>query len=93
MKTSVEPFLRWAGGKRWLVKHLDQIIGDLKYGAYHEPFLGSGAIFFALAPPNKSYLSDLNQELIDTYIALQTNPEAIIEKMKCLKNTKEFYYE
>lgn len=93
MKKSVEPFLRWAGGKRWLVKYLDQIIGDLKYGAYHEPFLGSGAIFFALAPPNKSYLSDLNQELIDTYIALQANPEAIIEKMKRLKNTEEFYYE
>lgn len=88
-----EPFLRWAGGKRWLIKYLNQIIGDLDYQVYHEPFLGSGAIFFTLSPSNGAFLSDLNQELIDTYIAIKTNPNAIIKEMKNYKNTKEFYYE
>lgn len=89
---NVAPFLRWAGGKRWLVKHLDQIIGTIEYKNYFEPFLGSGAVFFALSPKNKVFLSDLNQELIDTYFALQTDPNSIIENMEHFENTKEFYY-
>ena len=89
----VEPFLRWAGGKRWLIKCLNQIVGTLDYQDYHEPFLGSGAVFFALSPEKRAYLSDLNQELINTYIALQTDPGAIVEEMRHFKNTKEFYYE
>jgi len=91
-KANVKPFLRWAGGKRWLVKHLDNILGNLDYQSYHEPFLGSGAIFFALNPSKKIFLSDLNQELIDTYNALKENPKDIIEKLKGYKNTKDFYY-
>lgn len=93
IEKNIDPFLRWAGGKRWLIKHLNQIIGDLDYQDYHEPFLGSGAIFFALLPSNGAFLSDLNQELIDTYIALKTDPVAVVEKMRHFKNTKEFYYD
>lgn len=42
---SDKPFLRWAGGKNWLVKSLFDLIGDLEFRAYHEPFLGGGSVF------------------------------------------------
>lgn len=32
----MEPFLRWAGGKSWLIKHLNEIIGDFEINHYHE---------------------------------------------------------
>ena len=47
MPTS-EPIVRWAGGKTWFVPHLPEIINNIQFEHYHEPFLGGGAVFFAL---------------------------------------------
>lgn len=87
-----KPFLRWAGGKSWLVKHLDSIIGDHEFSGYHEPFLGGGSIFFYIAPTEKVYLSDLNSELIDTYEAIKADPDGVISCLEKYKNTSEEYY-
>jgi DNA adenine methylase len=65
----VTPPLKWAGGKRWLVQRNSNIFPNI-YGKYYEPFAGSAAVFFHLAP-NRAVLSDLNQDLIDTYRALR----------------------
>ena len=92
MNDRFQPFLRWAGGKTWLTKHLPKIIGDMKFNNYHEPFLGGGAIFFALSPSKEEFLSDVNCDLIETYIALRDNPELVIKKMKSFENTETFYY-
>jgi DNA adenine methylase len=42
------PFLKWAGGKRQL---LPKIVERLprSCATYYEPFVGGGAVFFALA--------------------------------------------
>ncbi|MNC26763.1 Modification methylase DpnIIA [compost metagenome] len=88
-----KPFLRWAGGKTWLVKHLNEILGDIVFTNYHEPFLGGGAIFFTMSPEQVSYLSDLNCELIDTYQAIKEDPFAVINTLQTYENTEEFYYE
>lgn len=88
----VEPFLRWAGGKTWLKKHLNIVLGDFHFNNYFEPFLGGGAVFFALAPHNMSYLSDLNRELIDTYVAIKQSPQNVIDILERYKNTESFYY-
>lgn len=90
--TTTKPFLRWAGGKTWLIKYLNEIIGDTEFEHYHEPFLGGGAIFFTLPTPKSSYLSDLNKELINTYQAIKDNPTAVINMLKLYENTEEFYY-
>lgn len=87
-----KPFLRWAGGKNWLIKHLQEI-KKIKFNNYHEPFLGGGSIFFYLKPIKHSYLSDLNGDLIETFQAVQENAKAIIEKLKTFKNTEEDYYQ
>lgn len=90
--TCVKPFLRWAGGKTWLIKHLSSIIGDCAFNCYHEPFLGGGSVFFYLSPTSTSYLSDLNGELIDTYYAVKEDPEGVISKLEEFSNTSEQYY-
>ncbi len=59
---AVAPFLRWAGGKRWLVPKVLDLLGAEPVVRYHEPFLGGGAVFFALAIEGQAFLSDLNTD-------------------------------
>lgn len=95
MKNSVETlpiFLRWAGGKKWLIPHLENIIGDTKFNNYHEPFLGSGAIYFAISSDKNAYLSDLNEELINTFLVVKNFPLRLFATLSFFKNSKEFYY-
>ena len=86
-----KPFLRWAGGKNWLIKHLPKFIPE-KFHNYHEPFLGGGSIFLAINPKQKSFLSDLNPDLIDTYETLKTSVTEIIEDLRQYKNSEDVYY-
>lgn len=65
------PFLKWAGGKRWFVTRYLDIIPP-NFDRYIEPFLGSGALFFALRPKN-AILSDLNADLVDAFSAVKAN--------------------
>lgn len=86
-----KPFLRWAGGKTWFVKHLDSV-KHLSYNNYHEAFLGGGSIFFFLRPKRRAYLSDLNKDLIETYAAVRDHADLVIAKLKGFQNTEEAYY-
>lgn len=88
-----KPFLRWAGGKNWLIKHLPAIIGNSLYNNYHEPFLGGGAVFFSLNHGGKAFLSDFNEELITTYKSLKKDHQLVAKYLSSFKNTKSFYYE
>lgn len=89
-----KPFLRWAGGKKWLIKHLDSLV-PIKFKNYHEIFLGSGSVFFNLNKKNfrDAYLSDLNEDLINGYIQIRDNYNDLIKILKTFKNTENFYYQ
>lgn len=50
-------FLRWAGGKHWLV-NAESHRFPTTYNRYIEPFLGGGAVFFCIEPRN-AILSDV----------------------------------
>lgn len=89
---NIKPFLKWPGGKRWLANQLVPHIKKYKR-KYIEPFLGSGALFFALCP-DSSIISDINGELIEVYIAMRDEPD---ELKKILlyhqkKHCSEYYY-
>lgn len=86
-----KPFLRWAGGKRWLKKEIDELVKINNFGNYHEPFVGGGAILFHLKPTS-AFISDANKELIETYIAIKEDPKNVIEYLKKLKKDKDSYY-
>lgn len=86
-----KPFIRWAGGKTWLQTRLQNLL-PVTYNNYHEPFLGGGATFFSIAPPNTSFLSDLNEDLINAYQQLKEERTKVIEHIKSFKNTESYYY-
>jgi DNA adenine methylase len=74
------PFLKWAGGKARLLPALLRRVPE-RFGAFHEPFLGGGALFFALAGSgslSRAYLSDVNRPLVETYQGVRRHVEQVI---------------
>jgi len=64
-----QPFVKWAGGKRQI---LPAILSRLptEIVTYYEPFVGGGAVFFALAHEgafDRAVINDLNSELMDSF--------------------------
>lgn len=88
--TEGRPFLRWAGGKRWLAPVLAEKLGGWNT-QYIEPFLGGGAVFFALQPKN-AVLADTNEELIACYRGVQADAEAVAESLLTLRTDQDSYY-
>lgn len=87
----VRPFLKWAGGKRRLVSTLLEHVPK-RFRVYHEPFVGGGALFFALRP-SVAHLSDANRELTDTYLAVRDRVEFVIAKLRTMPYDRDFYYQ
>ena len=88
----MKPFLKWPGGKQWLVnKYL--FLFPSKYNKYFEPFLGGGAVFFALQPQG-GILSDINEELINLYLSMRDHPAELAELLVYHNNnhSKSYYY-
>jgi DNA adenine methylase len=85
---TVRPFLKWAGGKRQLLPELRRYV-PREFAAYHEPFLGSGALFFDLWRRNRLHgiacqLGDANPDLVGVYRALAEDTENVIARLRLL---------
>ncbi|KAG8154163.1 DNA adenine methylase [Burkholderia catarinensis] len=88
----ITPFLKWAGGKRWLAQTCLELFPQT-YGTYFEPFLGGGAMFFKLRP-HKAVLADMNRELIETYSAIAENYQSVhrrIRKYHDMHSVEQYY--
>lgn len=85
-----KPFLKWAGGKTQL---LDELISKSpsKYNRYIEPFIGGGALFFAMKPES-GVIADSNPELVNVYQCIANNVEKVIEHLHTFTNSEENYY-
>ncbi|KXK09242.1 MAG: Modification methylase DpnIIA [candidate division WS6 bacterium OLB21] len=85
-----QPFLKWAGGKTQL---LDELIKRVpaKYNVYFEPFIGGGALYFAIAP-EAAVIADINDDLVNAYLVVRDNPDELLEALSKYKNEKDFYY-
>lgn len=90
--TKVAPFLKWAGGKRWLVDKFGSIL-NIEFDRYIEPFLGSGAIYFKLAPQS-AILADANSQLIETYQAIKDDWKSVQQLLQQHHelHTNDYYY-
>lgn len=86
-KKAARPFLKWAGGKTQLVTRLRHLF-PTKVRTYYEPFIGGGAVFFALAAEKRferCVINDWNEELVNTYRVVRDAPEPLIISLKTFK--------
>lgn len=108
---TAKPFLKWAGGKTQLInaieKSLPQQIRENNF-TYVEPFVGSGAVLFWMLNnfPNmeKAVINDINQDLINAYKVITSNPQELISVLDVFQNEyheleentekkKDYYYQ
>ena len=93
--SSVAPFVKWAGGKRQLIPQIRERMPE-KYNDYYEPFVGGGAVIFALLPAN-ALINDINKALINTYRTICNESDAFLKEVNRLDNDiwedgKKYYY-
>lgn len=87
----VSPFLRWAGSKRQLIPAL-RAYAACGFTRYVEPFLGSGALFFALQP-ERALLGDVNRDVIDCFTGVRDDPSAVHQALLRCGTGESAYYE
>ena len=73
------PFLKWVGGKTSLLPELLRHVPP-RLRRYHEPFVGGGALFFAVAP-RRATLSDNNAELVHCYRQIRDDVYAVLDAL------------
>jgi DNA adenine methylase len=83
------PFVKWVGGKRQILRDLIARVPP-ELGTYHEPFVGGGALFFAVRPP-RAVLSDNNLRLVRTWRGVQKHVEDVIRLLKTYPHDKDFF--
>jgi DNA adenine methylase len=88
MQASVRPLLKWVGGKRQLLPALRQFYPS-EFGAYIEPFFGSGAVFFDLweggrLARHRAILIDSNADLIGCYQTVRDRPDDVAKALEWL---------
>lgn len=88
---TARPFLKWVGGKRSILPELLKRL-PAEYDAYHEPFMGGGALYFAIQP-KEAYLSDVNFHLVLTFKAVRDDVDGLIRQLKVHErlHNKEYY--
>ena len=84
------PVVKWVGGKRQLLPQILPLIPK-RMTAYCGPFLGGGAVLFALQP-KRALVNDLNQDLITVYRVIKEDADALIEHLSRHENTPEYFY-
>jgi DNA adenine methylase len=89
----IVPFLKWAGGKRWLAAGFENLFPK-KFNRYFEPFLGGGAIFLHLRP-SQAILSDRNADLINLYSQIRDDWKKVWRALARHQrnHNKTYYYE
>lgn len=89
LRKETYPIVKWVGGKRQLMFELLENMPK-SYNRYFEPFIGGGALFFELQP-EKAYISDMNEELINLYSVVKNNVYELIDELKKHKISKEYF--
>ena len=88
MAKATRPFLKWAGGKTRLLPVLSESAPPV-FNRYHEPFLGGGALFFALweaGEIEKATLSDSNPDLVNAYLQVRDNLDGLLSTLRQLSD-------
>ena len=65
------PF-RYPGGKYYALKYIIPFLECAPHVEYREPFIGGGSVFFGKSRVKVNWINDLYDDLIDTYLAIQS---------------------
>lgn len=90
MGSDIGPFLRWAGSKRKQLPVLSRYWNE-SFTRYVEPFMGSACLFFKLRPEN-AILSDINQDLVRTFVTVRDHPIAVSNRLRKIPLGKTSFY-
>jgi len=85
----VAPVLKWVGGKRQLLDVLIPLLPK-NITTYCEPFVGGGALLFALQP-DTAYVNDINADLINVYKVIKDDVESLIKALQEFKNDADCF--
>src|SRR5262245_19200286 len=89
------PFLKWAGGKRQLLSYILRAAPE-RMSVYYEPFVGGGAVFFALVANGwrfeRAVLGDANGELIDCYRTVKADVDGVVRVLRRHRHDERYYY-
>lgn len=92
----MKPILKYAGGKTNLLSQLLPLIESvlLPDATYWEPFVGGGAVTFALQHP-RTAINDLNVELMNLYNVIADESYKLLAQLRLHQeeHCKEHYYE
>lgn len=90
---TIQPFIKWAGGKRWLAEQVKELYDIAAPKRYIEPFLGGGAVFFSIRP-RRAILSDVNGELIEAYEVVRDSPAKLLASLAEMheRHCETYYY-
>lgn len=96
----MQPFVKWAGGKRQLLSEIKKRL-PADFNNYYEPFIGGGALLLELGHTS-SIISDNNHVLIDAYKTIRDFPNELKKQLNDIQEehnsiddkdrNKEFYY-
>lgn len=86
----VAPVVKWVGGKRQIIDQITKYVPK-NFSTYYEPFLGGGAVLFALQP-REAIINDINRELINIYEVIKSNVEELIGDLKKHRNEEHYFY-
>jgi DNA adenine methylase len=87
---TLAPPLKWAGGKRWLVPRLKELVDEITFGRLAEPFAGGLAVALGLQPP-EALLRDANPHLINFYKWLQRGLDLTKTEVELANDVNVFY--
>lgn len=83
----MKPFVKWAGGKERELKYFFQYIPENIHN-YIEPFVGGGAVYFALSNKHitgRRYINDFSSELFNLYLYIRNRNDDFFSELDAIK--------
>lgn len=81
--------LTYYGGKRRMIQYILPMIP--KHKIYVEPYFGGGTVFFAKSPSYLEVINDIDSQLVNFYMQIQTNYDTLKEKIELSLYSEELY--
>lgn len=82
----LSPFVKWTGGKSSELGIIKEHMPEFK-GRYIEPFLGGGAVFFAIGKNKEKIVNDKSEELMELYRMIKEENEEFYNTLKNFDKT------